>query len=74
MDNDHNSHKWRYSDSSYYDFVCKECGCAEFTEKSKLPCIPDFGSTVSEETMENIKAIDKNIQTAILNAHRFLVD
>lgn len=38
MDNDHHTHKWRYSDSSYYDFVCKECGCAEFTEKAKLPC------------------------------------
>lgn len=34
----------------------------------------DFGSTVSEETMENIKAIDKNIQSAIMNAHKMFVD
>jgi hypothetical protein len=38
MDNDHPTHNWRYSDSSYYDFVCKECGATEGSIKARAPC------------------------------------
>jgi len=33
-----------------------------------------FGDDISEETKENIKAIDKNIQYAIMNAHKIWCD
>jgi hypothetical protein len=35
---DHDSHVWRGSDSSYYDYVCKNCGAPEFTAKAKEEC------------------------------------
>ena len=72
---DHPSHEWRYSDSSYYDFVCKKCGCAEFSAAARLPCTPiDIGATISEETQKNIKAIEDNTRYAMMNAHKFWCD
>jgi hypothetical protein len=35
---DHESHKWRFSDSSYYDFICEKCGVPEGTRKATEPC------------------------------------
>jgi hypothetical protein len=34
----------------------------------------DFGSTVSEDTKKNIKAIDDNIRYAMMNAHKIWCD
>ena len=41
---DHESHKWRYSDSSYYDAVCEVCNVAEGTRAAGHPCgdLPDL--------------------------------
>ena len=43
---------------------------------SKLKRIKDFdfGRTISEETKENIKAIDNNTRYAIMNAHKIWCD
>lgn len=93
---DHPTHKWRYSDSSYYDFICENCGVPEGTRKAGEPCehwvknlkpgdwgswyslnrgsADDLGATISEETQQNLKAIDDNIRNAMMNAHKFYVD
>lgn len=46
----------------------------KISETKRMKRLQNFGSTVSKETMENIKAIDKNIQTAIMNAHKMWCD
>ena len=74
---DHESHKWRYSDSSYYDFVCENCGVPEGTRKASEPCgatLKDFGSTISEETRKRLKEIDDNINRAMREAHKYFLD
>jgi hypothetical protein len=43
---DHKSHKWRYSDSSYYDFVCENCNVAEETTKAKEPCADRYKDAI----------------------------
>ena len=43
---DHESHKWRYSDSSYYDFVCENCNVAEETTKAKAPCADRYKDAI----------------------------
>ena len=59
---------------------CRCCTAYDFRERemkrADLKVIRDFdiGATVSEETMENIKAIDKNIQYAMMNAHKMWCD
>jgi hypothetical protein len=47
---DHDSHKWRYSDSSYYDFVCEKCGIPEGTQKAGEPCPNEDKVQIPKET------------------------
>lgn len=37
---DHDSHKWRFSDSSYYDAICEKCNVPEGSQKASEPCPP----------------------------------
>ena len=34
----HNSHNWRYSDSSLYDAVCTQCNCTDTSDLANYPC------------------------------------
>ena len=34
----HESHNWRYSDSSQYDAVCTQCNCTDNSQLAKYPC------------------------------------
>ena len=59
---------------------CRCCTAQDFREREMeragLKQIRDFdiGNDISEETMENIKAIDRNIQYARMNAHKMWCD
>jgi hypothetical protein len=59
------------------------CGCCtaqDFREREMeragLKQIRDFdiGNNISEETLENIKAIDNNTKYAMMNAHKMWCD
>ena len=60
MDNDHNSHKWIYSDSSYYDLICEKCGVAEGSTKASEPC-PNFFRKLGETWITWIEWFKKDV-------------
>ena len=34
----HESHNWRYSDSSLYDLVCTQCNCTDASDLAQYAC------------------------------------
>lgn len=34
----HESHNWRYSDSSLYDAVCTQCNCTDVSQHAEFAC------------------------------------
>lgn len=60
-------------------FCMKDVGDPEYQDVGERPELKqirdfDFGGTISEETKQALKDIDKNTQYAIMNAHKMWCD
>lgn len=60
MSKEHPSHVMRFSDSSWYDFVCVYCGLPENSKSIEHPCKGDFSfvdfmGVIVEIPRENFK-------------------
>lgn len=57
----HQSHNWRYSDSSQYDAVCTQCNYTDTSPQAKFPC----GETRMDRLLELAKEAGLKAQSEI---------